>query len=259
MLHGGGGTGRGAADETGWHLKAQQEGFIVVFPEGTGPDPGAPGRFVGNPQTWNDGSGRFSRNREPADDVGFISRVLDDLCGRYPVDTARIYVTGFSNGASMAFRLGVELSSRLAAAAPVAGAFWLGDPQPERSLSLCYITGDSDPLNPLQGGVPRTGGGLPLAGGKAKPPVLDSILKWARMTGCPAEPQPVAAPDGVMVVRYGPGLDDAEVLFYTLADCGHTWPGGLSHLPERVVGKTTECLKATDVIWEFFGKHIRRP
>jgi polyhydroxybutyrate depolymerase len=78
------------------------------------------------------------------------------------------------------------------------------------------------------------------------------------MVGCPPEAQPLTGPPGVTAVRYGPGNKGAEVLFYTVADCGHTWPGGKSLLPERMVGKTTNRLNATDVIWTFFQQHPMR-
>jgi polyhydroxybutyrate depolymerase len=77
------------------------------------------------------------------------------------------------------------------------------------------------------------------------------------MMGCPAEPQALAGPAGVTVARYGPGTDGGEVLWYTVADCGHTWPGGKSLLPEAMVGKTTDRLSATDTIWTFFAQHPR--
>jgi polyhydroxybutyrate depolymerase len=35
----------------------------------------------------------------------------------------------------------------------------------------------------------------------------------------------------------------------------HTWPGGISLLPESLVGQRTGKLKANDVIWEFFQEH----
>jgi polyhydroxybutyrate depolymerase len=48
------------------------------------------------------------------------------------------------------------------------------------------------------------------------------------------------------------------VIFYTVEGAGHTWPGGKSLLPERIVGKTTYKIKATDVIWEFFKSHAMK-
>ena len=65
MLHGGGGTGRAAATETGWGAKADQAGFLAVFPEALARDPAKPSSFAGNPQLWNDGSDRFYPARKP--------------------------------------------------------------------------------------------------------------------------------------------------------------------------------------------------
>jgi polyhydroxybutyrate depolymerase len=36
---------------------------------------------------------------------------------------------------------------------------------------------------------------------------------------------------------------------------GHVWPGGINRLPERLVGKPSDKLNATDVIWDFFKTH----
>jgi poly(3-hydroxybutyrate) depolymerase len=56
------------------------------------------------------------------------------------IDSERILITGFSNGASMAFRLGAELSHRPSAIAPVAGTCWIEKAEPSKALSLCYLS-----------------------------------------------------------------------------------------------------------------------
>ena len=124
MLHGGGGTGRAAAFETGWSAKADQAGFLAVYPEATPPDPAKPSQFRTNGQIWNDGSGRFHAGQRGIDDVGFLNAMLDEVAARFTVDPRRVFVTGFSNGASMTFRVGEELSHRVAAIAPAAGICW---------------------------------------------------------------------------------------------------------------------------------------
>ena len=68
MLHGGGGTGRAAATETGWAVKADQAGFLAVFPEALARDPAKPSSFAGNPQLWNDGSDRFYSGQKAPDE-----------------------------------------------------------------------------------------------------------------------------------------------------------------------------------------------
>jgi hypothetical protein len=53
----------------------------------------------------------------PANDVGFVDLILADLQAELPIDTRRIYASGFSNGASFAARLSVDRSTVFAAAA----------------------------------------------------------------------------------------------------------------------------------------------
>jgi polyhydroxybutyrate depolymerase len=168
VFHGGGGTAKAVMRETGWAEKADEGNFLSVFPEGSSPNPSRPARFRDNPQTWNDGSGRFNVGaaERKVDDIGFV-RAL-------PVDSQRIFVTGFSNGASMTFKIGRELADRVAAIAPVAGADWAADsPNLARPISLLYITGTADPLNPIDGGVVKIG---PKTYG-TKPPTREMIQR----------------------------------------------------------------------------------
>lgn len=256
MFHGGGGKARGAMQETGWSAKSDKQNFLVVYPEGVPRDPSRRGSFVANPQSWNDGSQRaiVAASLKNIDDVGFVNAMLDDLGMKFRIDPQRLYATGFSNGASMTFRAGRELSTRVAAIAPVAGSDWLEQPAPTRPLSLLYITGTADPLNPLEGGE-ITLGGKPAGN---KPPVREFIDKWVKMLGCVSEPKTIYDRDGVKGLAYTTCRDHAEVIFYTVAGMGHFWPGGMSHLPERVIGKSFNKISATDVIWEFFQQHPRK-
>jgi polyhydroxybutyrate depolymerase len=258
MLHGGGGTARAASWETGWAMKAEKEGFLVVFPNAMARDPAQPSSFASNPQLWNDGSDRFYPSQKAPDDVGFIAAVLDDLSARFTLDERRVFVTGFSNGASMSFRVGAELSDRIAAIAPVAGALWFDPPMFKHPVSMCYITGTADPLNLIEGGVPKlaTGAGDRVRA-KPKPPVRNSVLKWAKALGCPKATASTSDADGVHTETYSPCLGAAEVVYIAVDGLGHTWAGGRSLLPEIVVGKTSNKIRATDVIWEFFQKHAR--
>lgn len=253
MLHGGGGTAQVAAFETGWPRKADESGFLAVFPEATARHPSRPSHFRTNPQLWNDGSDRFYPGQKAPDDVGFLNALLDDLQSRFAVDSRRIYVTGFSNGASMSFRFAAESSDRIAAIAPVAGACWVESVSLERPVPMCYISGTADPLNLIAGGVPRlANGGSDEVRAKAKPPVRISIQRWTRALGCPDTPKTATTDNGVLTEVYGPGR--AEVIYTTVEGLGHTWAGGRSVLPESLVGKRSERLNATDFIWHFFER-----
>ena len=121
---------------------------------------------------------------------------------------------------------------------------------------MCYITGTADPLNLIEGGVPKLAtGASDTVRAKPKPPVRNSIVKWAKAVGCPTTPKTVSASRGVRIESYGPSRNGAEVVYVTIDGLGHTWPGGQSLLPESMVGKRSDKLKATDFIWDFFWKH----
>jgi polyhydroxybutyrate depolymerase len=252
MLHGAGGSGEGAIAQTGWDVKSDREGFIAVFPDGTTAHPMLPARFLTNPRLWNDGSGRGAIGVEKVDDLGFISAMIDFLEAHYAADPARIYCTGFSNGASMTFSVGLNLSDRIAAIAPVAGHMWEREKHLAYPVSLLYIVGTADPLNPLAGGNVT----LPWEKIENRPPVEDSLKEWERMLGCGPEVQ-TARGKGVMEVTYNQCSGGGEVEYYRVSGLGHVWPGGKSRLPEKWVGKPSNSLLATDVIWDFFKAHPR--
>lgn len=254
MFHGGGGSAKGAMWETGWREKADAEGFLAVFPEGTPPDRSRPGRFRDNPQTWNDGSDRpnVGAAQRGVPDVEFVSAMLADLKARFSVDECRIYASGFSNGASMTFRVARELSDVIAAAAPVAGADWLQDNKPKRPVPLIHITGTADPLNPIRGGKIRIG---KRTFGE-KPATQEMIAKWVEMHRGPDKGRVVYDNDGATGIAYGRPGEPPEVVLYTIHGHGHHWPGGKSALPVRLVGENIATLNATDVIWDFFDAQV---
>jgi polyhydroxybutyrate depolymerase len=256
MFHGGGGSAKSAMWQTGWAQKADHAKFLAVFPEGTRADPSKPARFSVNPQTWNDGSNRKNVGaiKRKVADVDFVAKMIDDLSRRFKVDKRRIYATGFSNGASMAFQVGRRLSRKFAAIAPVAGSDWSMQTMIDRPIPVLYITGTADPLNPFAGGPIRIGS---KTYGK-KPPVRELIDNWVRLLGCPAGSRVVYEKDDVRGIAYGPCEQGSELVFYTIDKMGHTWPGGKNRLPERLVGKSSNSIRATDVIWRFFQKHPKK-
>jgi polyhydroxybutyrate depolymerase len=224
MIHGAGGSAEFAADETGWSRLADRDGFVVVYPEGVAVRPHKAPKFLTNPQEWNDGSGHGRH-----DDVGFLLAVLDDLNER--IDPRRVYLTGFSNGAGMAFRFVAEHADRVAALAPVAGHFWGPDRQLSRPEPTFYLIGDSDPLVPIAGGTART----PWGKVEGRPAVADTLQRWGTAIGH-------APGSELFPVRIIPGH-------------GHHWPGGKALLGERLGGPASPAVDATAEIWHFFRNH----
>lgn len=248
VLHGTGGTAAWAEQELGWSVDAARHGFNLVLPDGLPPNPDDEPKFLSNPARWNDGS-EFVLNlpTSPPDDVDFLDHVLQDSLSRTQADPQRVYLTGFSNGAGMAFRYASERAERLAAVAPVAGYCWVPAPRPSPPVPTLYLVGAADPLIPLAGGPAR----LPWGGGTIveRMPVLWTLQRWATGSGVSIEPQERRRPEGVRVWHF-PGLVPFQA--WIIPDLGHHWPGGKGQLNPRIGGKPSNLIRANDVLWQFF-------
>lgn len=249
VLHGGGGNADNAVMMTGFDRVAARDRLIAVYPNGTA------ARQEGRLLTWNAGHCCAAAMDNRVDDVGFFAAMIDSLVKAGRVDPARIYVTGMSNGAMMAHRLGRELSHRIAAIAPVVGAVFGDEPPPAAPVSAFVIVGADDEV------VPGRGGPLslrPLLGRRAadRPvaPAVDQAAYWAKANGCtePAHSETRAT----RVVEWRVCSSGAPVIFHTVIGNGHAWPGGR---PGRARGaKPTDAFDATEAMWAFF-KDRRRP
>ena len=187
--------------ETGWNEKADNDGFLAVFPEGTPPDasrPTASEIIHRRGMTARSGANVGAAVSE-VPDIEFVLALVADLRSHFSVDERRIYASGFSNGASMTFRVARELSDVIAAAAPVAGADWVQDTKPKRPVPLIYITGTADPLNPIGGGKIRIG---KKTFGE-KPATQRMIAKWVEMHSGPDKGRVVYDNDGATGIAYG--------------------------------------------------------
>lgn len=253
VLHGAGGNGRHALATYRWGERAPADGFIAVAPDALPPKRDAPPRFADNPPYWNDLSGRGNLAHQQIDDVGFISALLDQLLAAYPIDADRVFVTGFSSGASMAHLLGMKLSPRLAAIAPVAGRAW-ADVAPVAPLPVLMIFGEQDPLQPFAGGHGKT----PWGDGPLMPPVVEIGAKWARLMGCATTSVTDRLAPLVARETWRGCRGRGEVTFLAIAEQGHHWSQGHEdRLPSPIAGPATAALNTTQVIWEFFLAHPR--
>jgi polyhydroxybutyrate depolymerase len=247
-LHGATSNGRLMEHFSGLSSKADEAGFLAVYPNGTGNLP--------NVLTWNGGGCCGYAVNHAVNDVAFVRALLDDLPQVAPIDAQRIYAAGMSNGAHMVYRLACELGERIAAIAAVAGALALDDCRPVHPMPVLHIHGTADEFAPFHGGR----GSRSVYGVHAQS-VEQTIRTWVRINGCPETPTVTALPphldDGTRIIRhaYGPCAAGAEVVLLIVEGGGHTWPGR-PPLP-LALGKSTANLDANDAIWEFIQRHVR--
>jgi len=220
-----------------WNLVADEHGFIVVYPAGTG---------FGSKSWEMTGSGTPSR----MPDVIFISELIDKLEVSYNIDKMRIYADGMSNGGAMAFVLSCTLSGRIAAVGMVsAGLYpewsWCPDHRP---VPVIAFHGTPDPICPYYGGRTRFGDHI-------FPSVPSFMANWARRNRCAPNPIESEVAADVTRLQYTDCADDASVVLYTVKGEGHQWPGGKPIVAKWLVGPYSRSIDATRQMWAFFREH----
>ena len=228
---------------------ADRESFIVVYPEGVSSP------ILRRLRTWNAGNCCGTAVEKKVDDVGFVSKMIDQLQRDFSIDSRRIYATGMSNGGIMSHRLACELSDKIAAIAPVSGGIGVASCNPERPVPILHFHGTADPTYPFLGGV---GSGPNKTNFTSIP---ETISGWVARNGCNPDPVvenlPDAVEDGTTVNResYRGCKNGADVILYKIHGAGHGWPSGYQFFPESRVGKITHDISANEVMWEFFKRH----
>jgi polyhydroxybutyrate depolymerase len=269
VLHGLHGDASLIARISHFNKTADQFGFIVVYPNSR------EGRWTAAPDEGVRSIGGFGRRRtilddmtrpsrpddvggRPLNEIPFFNDLLDQIESEYSVDVSRVYATGYSDGAFMDFRLGCEMSDRIAAIATVGAV--LPESLAEtcsnwswRAVPLLMINGTDDPEVPYRGRLAQVGFSLL--------PAKETLKGWAKINNCGQKPQ-----HDTIEPRTGGGLetrvetytdctDGATAVLYSIEKGGHTWPGGEQFIPVRFIGKTNDDLDASEIIWKFFAAH----
>jgi polyhydroxybutyrate depolymerase len=207
---------------------ADDEGFIIVYPEGTLDNTGT--------SHWNVGWGGST-----VDDIGFTSALIDSISADYSINQDRVYSTGMSNGGFMSYQLACELSDRIAAIASVTGSMnmgWFNSCNPNHPMPIMEIHGTAD-------------GNVPYA---TIPSIMDF---WANFNNCNSSAIITNVPntsttDGCTAEHkiWENGNNGSTVEHYKIIGGEHSWPGAL--FPN---GVTNQDIDASEKIWEFFNKY----
>lgn len=210
---------------------ADENGYVVVYPEGLGEDLLS--------QSFNAGLCCGYASDHDVDDVGFTLAILAHLREGLCIDAARVHATGLSNGGHMAYRLACEEAEVFASVASVAGVVTVLPCTPSRPVPVLHFHGTEDQ-------VVRYGGYGGFAGAQA------TVEGWAERNGCDATAETTLVQGEVSCVAW-PGCDASSAAeLCTVEGGGHTWPGGEDF---EALGHTTHDLSATARISAFFAAH----
>ncbi len=258
-LHGGGVYIEDMTGESGfktpyklWMSKADSEKFIVIFPEGLNGTYGKP--------TWNDCRANAIVS-STANDVNFISKLIDKISASYNINVNRIYASGTSNGGIMALRLAVELSDKIAAVAATVSAMADSSEcgQPINPISVLFMNGTDDNNLPYNGG---TIGNPPNPNHGTVFSTETSVNIWTTFNQTDTITIVTNFPDldpndGGTVSRYiySNGNEGTEVILYKVLGGGHSAPSILeqySSLFEQSFGRQNHDIEMTTEVWNFF-------
>jgi polyhydroxybutyrate depolymerase len=208
--------------------------FLVVHPQGT--------KDASNQPYWNAGLSSGGAN-----DLLFLSSLIDTLKAHYNIDPNSVYSTGMSNGGFMSNYLACNLSNKIAAIAGVTGTMfsnWSFTCNPGRPVPVMHIHGTADPTVPYNGGSGMV--------------AVDTLIKiWRVKNNCNPVPTTSAVPnintgDGCTADHflYSGGTSGSTIELYRVNGGAHTWPGA-----SVVVGTTNQDFSASVQIWRFFRKY----
>jgi polyhydroxybutyrate depolymerase len=244
-LHGTQSTGSNQLQYSDMKLSADAGRYLVLAPSGAIP---AAAGFA-----WNvPGTGTPPEGAR--DDIAYLDEVIKTAVRSWCGDPTRVYGTGYSGGGRMLSAFACRSPQRLAAIAPVAG-LRAGRPDPFNptrpdpssctplpGIPVLTFHGEQDWTNPFQGGgSPYWGYSVPAA-----------QERWADINGCHPRPRTTTVTETVSKTTYRGCRRGADVVLYTIADGGHTWPGTPVDNGNGVV---THDISANNLMWSFFQHH----
>lgn len=170
------------------------------------------------------------------DDVKYASDAIDLAAITLCIDSARVYVSGFSGGGRMSSQLGCELPDKITAIGPVAGVRWPA-PCPGRAVPVITIHGLDDTTNAYAGEGPSHP--------RWNESVEDAVLGWATKNGCSLARQTDDPPGPLSTYSYGQCNQNATVTLVRMDGVAHAYPTGTP-------------LHAAKEVWSFLKAHSRQ-
>lgn len=255
VLHGRGGSGAIADERYGFTELSQRERFVVCYPEAL--------HDFQQQTAWN----AVFYMGQRGDDLAFLEALFQHLKTTVNIDPKRIYLCGHSSGGMMTYRFAAERGVELAAIGVVAGSIGstfglirkIRIPKPAMPLSLIAIHGKSDPVVPYDWRATTIKLHLshPLLRFVSAP---ESVRLFVDVNGITNPPEREESFDGNIVREtFSGGIGGTEVVFYSVGDGNHKWPGGNYGTEDDASrsGPANQQIHSATLLWEFFKKHPR--
>tara|TARA_Y100000389_G_C17393336_1_gene481153 strand:+ start:99 stop:1295 length:1197 start_codon:yes stop_codon:yes gene_type:complete len=224
-FHGFGGYNQYFINTADFRALADQFNFIAVYPQGLVCNDGT---------TWNTNP-PGGDNKCSQDDIGFFAALLSEISSNYTIDSNRVFLTGYSNGADFSYSMACYQSSLVTAIAPVSGLMPMVDASsecsPNHPTSVMIFNGTNDgsrPYNGIQGYMMS---------------VDSTVAYWSQYNNTDSSPQTNVV-GNIENYTYLNGDNNSTVDLFKLVNGDHVW-FNLSYN-----GNSMEQL-----MWNFFSQH----
>lgn len=250
VMHGYTGSADSIMSYSGMNEVADEEGFVVVYPQGTVDQQGNAFFNVGY---------EFHADAS-VDDLQFIRDLVAHLQDELTLNPDKVFATGMSNGADMSYLLACQASDIFRAVAPIAGVMMketFDTCSPSRPLPIFEVHGTNDEVSLFNGDMENSGGWGPYLDLPA------TIAFWVELNGLTLKQSSNllnnAANDSSHIIfdRYWSETQDNEVWFYRVVDGGHHWPGvqfdwWRNPMAWWYFRNANQDIDTSRVVWSFF-------
>ena len=223
-FHGFGGGAGDFMDEADMRSLAEQENFIIVYPQGS---------CMNNFSHWNP-CPLSADNKSAADDLGFVEDMIVEISSNYNIDMERIYAAGYSNGGMMAYGLANHKSNLIAAVASVSGSM----------LDCIGVVNHPMPVINLHGTLDDV---IPYDGNSEYASVNSTVNHWLNFNNISSTPGVSSEVNGAITIEkylYGQGDNGVSVEVYKYIGGNHVW-----------FNTTFEGKNASELVWGFVSKY----
>ena len=221
---------------SGMNKVADEEKFLVVYPQGTKDQRGNNFFNVGY---------EFHASSK-VDDLGFIKALVTKLTEDYQVNPNHIFATGMSNGGDLSYFLACYASDMFQAVAPIAGTMMqttIETCKPQKGMPIFAVHGKADEITYFDGDMANLDKWGPYPG------IPAVIEHWVDLNAVEISKQVdldnitnfTASNEALSFDRYLSETSDHEVWLY-IHSGGHDW--------------SLKELDTSSEIWSFFTRYI---
>lgn len=241
MLHDSGESAAKFANTTGMNAQSDAQGFIVAYPDS-----------YGSPATWNPG---FIDGAQ-ANDVAFLSELIDHFLKDFNVDPKRVYVVGYSDGGMMAHKLASSVPEKITGIGVVGGTVGYQKAKDQvvtldpaaAPVSVIVIHGVKDAVVPYETNAK-------FAKGKAGYlPGFEGVKYWLNQDKCDSKPDlKIKQQETVRITTYT-CQNSTSVQSIAIWNGTHTWFGSETQNSSK---NKNPGISATLKIMEFLFAQVR--